>query len=347
MTIGLEIIKEVLSLYNIKGQVTTVYDFIHYRDENELKIISKVDFTDRDSLVIKFVREDKHPSHIIESQSAFSEYLRSQGISTPRRYLSEDKYCIQYKLDYMDVDITLEDYIGEEIRTLDTHLATKVGELMGKIHTHSENGNCLIGQSTIFDLLGYNEVSGYNTFCELGETHNIDVKMYQKIKELYHKRLEKIRVHWNTLPRFATQGDISINNLTYVGDTIGIFDYNIAGDETLVGDMVLEGLLLAYEMDLSFGLTDNDRAILFQHFIQGYLTERPLTVDEKNVLSDIYSIAFAFWFTKIKYDEHSLEKLIERNEQEKVGRLLHEIYTSLVRNEFDEQCELNWKVLGS
>lgn len=335
MTICVENINEVLSLYCIEGQVSTVYDFIHYRDENEIKIISKVDFTDRDSLVIKFVREDKHPSHTIESQSAFSEYLRSQGISTPRRYMSEGKYCLHYKLDHMYVDITVEDYIGEEIRTLDAHLATKVGGLMGKIHTISENGNCLIGQRTIFDLLGYNEVSGYNTFCDLGETHKIDATMYQKIKELYHKRLENIRVHWNTLPRFATQGDISINNLTYVGDAIGIFDYNIAGDETLVGDMVLEGLLLAYEMDLSHGLTDNDRAILFQHFIQGYLTERPLTVDEKTVFSDIYSIAFAFWFTKIKYNENSLEKLIECNEEEKVRRLLQEIYTILERNDFD------------
>lgn len=341
MNIGVENIKDVISLYNIKGQVSTVYDFIHYRDENEIKIISKVDFTDRDSIVIKFVREVKHPSHIIESQSAFSEYLRSQGVLTPRRYMIEEKYCLQYKLDHMYVDITVEDYIGEEIRTLDAHLATKVGELMGKIHTISENGDCLIGQRTIFDLLGYNEVSGYKTFCELGETHKIDATMYRKIKELYYKRLEKIKVHWNSLPRFATQGDISINNLTYAGDTIGIFDYNIAGDETLVGDMVLEGLLLAYEMDLSLGLTDNDRASLFQHFIQGYLTERPLTVDEKTVLNDIYSISFAFWFTKIKYNENSLEKLLERNEEEKVGRLLQEIFILLGENDFDEHCELN------
>ena len=59
---------------------------------------------------------------------------------------------------------------------------------MGKIHRISENGNCLIGNSTIFDLLGYNEVSGYNTFRELGEDGTIDTEMYRKIKELYTKK---------------------------------------------------------------------------------------------------------------------------------------------------------------
>ena len=331
MNIGLENIKEVLALYNIKGQVSNIYDFIHYYDAKsmEIKIISKVEFTNRNSIVIKFVRENEHPSHIIESQSVFSEYLREQGILTPKRYVSEGRYCLNYKLNNMDIDITVEDYIGEEIKTIDFNLAYKLGQLMGKIHRISENGNCLIGNSTIFDLVGYNEVSGYNTFRELGEVGKIDAVMYLKIKGLYTERLERVKLSWSKLPRFATQGDISINNLSYTGENIGIFDYNIAGDETLVGDMVLEGLLTANEMDLSDGLTDNDRTELFKHFYKGYIIERPLSDDEKNVLSDIYSISSALWFTKIKYNENSLEKLVERNECDKVKKLLQEIYDTL------------------
>lgn len=331
MNIGLENIEEVLALYNIKGKVSTIHDFIHYYDSKsmEIKIISKVEFSDRNPLVIKFVRENEHPSHIIESQSVFSEYLRDQGVLTPKRYVSEGRYCLNYKLNKMDVGITVEDYIGEEIKTIDFDLANKMGKLMGNIHRISENGNCLIGNSTLFNLVGYNEVSGYNTFLELSEVRKIEPEMYLNIKELYTEKLERVKRYWSKLPRFATQGDISINNLSYSVESIGIFDYNNAGDETLVGDMVLEGLLTANEMDLSEGLTDNDRTELFKHFYQGYITERPLSDDEKTVLRDIYSISSALWFTKIKYNENSLEKLVERNECDKIGKLLQEIYAIL------------------
>lgn len=75
-------------------------------------------------------------------------------------------------------------------------------------------------------------------------------------------------MYWEGLPRYATQGDISINNLSFVGEELAIFDYNIAGDETLVGDMVLERLLVANEMDLSNGLADRDRPELFNCFFR-------------------------------------------------------------------------------
>ncbi|MDW0115591.1 hypothetical protein QTL97_01395 [Sporosarcina thermotolerans] len=331
MNIGLETINEVLALYTIKGQISNIHNFIHYYDEKnaEVKIICKVEFTDRNPVVVKFVKEKEHPSHIIESQSLFSEYLRDHGILTPRRYVSEGRYCQNYKLHHLDVAVTVEDYLGEEIKAIDYNLAYKLGQLMGKIHKISEKGNCLIGNSTIFNLVGYNEVSGYNAFRELGEAGAIDTVMYWKIIELYTKKLEKVKLSWGKLPRFATQGDISINNLSYIEGNIGIFDYNIAGDETLVGDMVLEGLLTACEMDLADGLTDNDRKELFKTYYKGYITARPLSDDENAVLSDVYSISSALWFTKIKYNDSSLEKLVEREEHDKVRRLLEEIYVRL------------------
>ena len=91
MNISLETINEVLTLYKIKGQVSNVIDFIHYYNEKdkEIKVISKLEFSNRKPLVVKFIKENNHPSQIIESQSVFSEYLRGHGILTPRRYVSE------------------------------------------------------------------------------------------------------------------------------------------------------------------------------------------------------------------------------------------------------------------
>ena len=334
--IELENLIHVLALYNITKQVSDFKFFINgYNDKtSEIKVIAKVDFINRSPLVVKFVKENSHPHNIIEKQSAFSEYLRGQGILTPKRYMSGESYCIKILFDNKDIDVTVEDYIGEEIKTIDYKLAYKIGKLMGKTHSVSEKGNYHLGNSTIFNVVGYNEVSGFNRFVELGEEDKIDSVMYHKIKKIYTAKLDKIKLSWDRLSRYATQGDFSINNLTYIGDELGIFDYNIAGDETLVGDMVLEGLLTANEMVLADGLSDIDRVELFRCFFKGYTDERPLSDYEKNVLGAIYSISSGLWFTKILYNENSLTKLVERNEFNKVTLLLEEIYNTLCKENF-------------
>lgn len=256
MNIQLKDLIDVLALYNITAQISDFKFFINGYDDktSEMKMIIKVDFVNRSPVVVKFLRENRHPHNKIENQSKFSEYLRNQGILTPKRYTSGDNHCIKYKLNDMCLDVTVEDYLGEEIKTIDFKLAYKIGQLMARIHYISERGNCHIGANTIFNVVGYNEVIGYDKFVELGERGKIDSEMYQKIKKVYSDKLKRIKLLWDKLPKYATQGDCSINNLTYIGEELGIFDYNIAGDETLIGDMVLEGLLTANEMDLAEGL---------------------------------------------------------------------------------------------
>lgn len=334
MNIELKDLIDVLALYNITEPICNFKFFINgYNDKtSELKVITKVEFINRKPLVVKFIRENNHPHNIIEKQSAFSEYLRSEGILTPKRYMNGGKYCSKFLLDNLYTDVTIEDYLGEEIKSIDFKLAYKIGKLMAKIHCISERGNCHIGSNTIFNVVGYNEVSGFDKFVELGETNKIDIVMYRRIKSIYTTKLEKIRLLWDKLPRFATQGDFSINNLTYVGEELGIFDYNIAGDESLIGDMVLEGLLTANEMDLADGLSETDHEELFRCFFNGYTDERPLTDVENSVLRDIYSISSGLWFTKILYHENSLSKLVERNECDKVNLLLQSIYDTLCKD---------------
>lgn len=331
MNIELINLTDVLALYDITEQISDYKFFINgYNNEtSEMKVIVKVQFQNRDPLVLKFVRENHHPHHIIEKQSEFSEYLRHNGILTPKRYRSGNRYCITYTLNDIYLDVTVEDYLGEAIKTINYKHAYQIGQLMARIHNISEKGNCNIGAETIFNVVGYNEVSGYDRFVELGERGKIDSEMYRKIKEIYSEKIERIKLLWHKFPRFATQGDFSINNLSYVGEELGIFDYNIAGDVTLVGDLVLEGLLTANEMDLDTGLSDTNREELFKHFYNGYTEERPLTKDEQDVFNDIYSISSGLWFTKIVYNENSLSKLVECNNTDKVKLLLQEIYNTL------------------
>lgn len=331
MNIDLKMIYAILERFEMAGEVHQIIDYIHYihEEDEEVKLIFKVEFTNRNPIVIKILKEKEHPFDKIESQSRFSEYLRSKGIWTPKRYLCEGKYCLIYHWQGMDLAVTVEDYLGEEIKKINFPLAYSIGELLGRMHRITEEGQCEIGTSTIFDLFGYNELSGYETFQKLGTVSQIDAVLYKKINDLYKAKMANIQRMWHQLPRFATQGDLSINNLTYAHGEVGVFDYNIAGDERLVADMVLEGLLVANEMDLDDQLTNQDRLKLFEKFYNGYMKERPLSVQEQAVVEDIFIVSSAMWFTKIKYHEDALENLVARHAYDQVQEKLQEIYNAL------------------
>ena len=97
MNIQLKDLIDVLALYNITAQISDFKFFINGYDDktSEMKMIIKVDFVNRSPVVVKFLRENRHPHNKIENQSKFSEYLRNQGILTPKRYTSGDNHCIE------------------------------------------------------------------------------------------------------------------------------------------------------------------------------------------------------------------------------------------------------------
>ena len=57
-------------------------------------------------------------------------------------------------------------------------------------------------------------------------------------------------------------------------------DYNNTGDEVLISDLVMEGLLTAYEMELPEGAEPGCREQLFPALLKGYLFHRKLSREE-------------------------------------------------------------------
>lgn len=336
MKITKEHIQEILADYHILNQIEDITYFIEYypNEKNQnTKVISKVILYNHVPLVIKLINEDRHCSKEIEEQSVFSEILRITGILTPKRYKSNGTYCIEHSIENIMLSITVEDYIGEEIKAITLDDARQIGELFGRMHCISEANDCHIHYSGLFNLMDWNEASGYDKFIELGEADKLDSTLFHAIKNKYLEHLNSVKSIWSQLPKYATQGDISINNLTFTKDQLGVFDYNNGCDEVLVSDMIIEGLLTAYDMDV---IGDIDRKELFYQFVSGYRTQRILSDLEIEAMHHIYSISDALWATKIMAYEHSLTKLVERDETEKITALLEEMFHIISTDYWDE-----------
>ncbi len=333
MKINNEHIQGIVEGYGIHDIIRTVSPYIEYYEMDntpkEMKFISRVEFANHPPIIVKISKEDNHATQAIEEQSIFSEYLREHGILTAKRYKKGNSYCTIYELEELETNVTVEDYLGEEIKAIDCNMAFHIGVLMGRIHSISEKGNCHIHANTIFNLAGYDEVNGYNMLKTFSDDGKINYELFSEIHTLYKERLNKALKNWSELPKFATQGDISINNLTLCGDDIAIFDFNIAGDETLVGDMIIEGLLTAYEMDIKDTKKEMPRFDIFLAFVKGYMSIRKLTKEEQQAANHILAVSDALWFAKIMYKDSSIEKLIDQNNQEEINKILCSIKEDL------------------
>lgn len=324
-------LEQVLAKYGIAGSVVNVKPFFDYVEpaKSTVKVIYEVTLEDGKRRIVKLLNEpeeSRSSRENVERQSRFSEHMRLRGIDTPQRYTAGDVCCTETVVAGVPCVTTVEDWCGEEIRFIDPETARKIGALMARMHCISLEDGLKLDAGTLFSAAYDNDVDVWPQFLELVKTDGIDGKAAEEIAALRQEKLERIRAVWEDLPRCAVQGDVSVNNLVMAEDGhLKIFDYNNAGDEVCVGDLILEGLLTAYEMDLPEGAPQSSRDGLFAEFVRGYLAVRPLTAEEREIAWEIYTLWHGLWFTRVVYNEDSLQKLLERGEEEKANEVLKDM----------------------
>lgn len=321
-----EAIEAILHRYGFYGRAMEQKAYIHAMEENGwMKLIFRVTLEDGTRLVIKLLHEDDDPAaemKKVENQSIFSERMRSCGIRTPKRHQADGRYCTAFRYQDCPCAVTVEDWCGEEITQITTEIAYEIGALMARMHLFSLEHGCVIGHRTLFSAAYWNDVDAFEQFCGITRDGNLNQDVTAQIKALREEKLRRIRSGWESLPKAAVQGDISINNLVRDEAGLIVFDYNNAGDEVLISDLVLEGLLTAYEMDLPDGTPASHREQLFPAFLEGYLSVRRLNEAEAHTAWEVYTLYHGLWFTRIIYNDTSLYSLVKKGDYQTANCLL-------------------------
>lgn len=249
--------------------------------------------------VIKFVREPVFPTEIIETQSAFSDLLMEYGVDTPKRLMKNGHYCITYTKENLTMNVYMEEWVGEKISHFTLDLCEKTGSVIGKIHRISQKTNFQIG----FSLL-YNEITKRDTsFERLWRNRNhslIPENEYAVMLQIYNRRLDTVKRVWTELPRAAVQGDIySCNNVAIRNGGLAVYDFNLAGDEVLVGDILQCWFRTVFDEKIEEDLSKLTREKMWSVFIKAYQKERSLLNIEKKYFPDIYAILGVVYYTKL------------------------------------------------
>lgn len=333
------VIHSVLELYGLDAAFSKQKEYINYNGEhgdNLVKVILSVLLENGKRVVIKILHEQGDllkDRAKIEKQSAFSEFMRQNGIKTPMRYMANGRYCNEYIYNDLPCNVTVEDWCGEEIMEINTDISYKIGELMARMHILSLENKCEIGCGTLFSAAYWNDVDSFQDFCEIGKNENLNQTIIEQIKKLHDEKLEAIRAVWDRLPKAAVQGDISINNLVYGEDELIVFDYNNAGDEMLISDLVMEGLLTAYEMNLPEEADQSCREQILPALLNGYLSIRKLSEEEANTAWIVYTIYHSLWFSRVVYNDDSLEKLVKKEDYAAANRLLAQMLADMTESD--------------
>lgn len=329
-----EVIETILQLYGFHEPAKEQKMYIHAIEENGwMKLIFRVTLESGKMLVVKILHEDDDLAaeiQKVEHQSSFSEVMRRHGIRTPARYQASGKYCTAFTYHDLPCMVTVEDWCGEEITEITTEIAGQIGELMARMHRISLENQCEIGHRTLFSAAYWNDVDAFPEFCKITKDEQLDQTIVAEIKALRDKKLARIRAVWDSLPKAAVQGDISINNLVQGEDGLIVFDYNNAGDEVLISDLVMEGLLTAYEMDLPDGTPPAYREQLFPAFLKGYLSVRPLSEEESAAAWEVYTLYHGLWFTRIVYNGDSLGLLVKNGDYAAANHLLQKMLIDML-----------------
>ncbi len=330
-----KIIQESLVAFQIPDRIESVEEYIHHFnfqiEPAEVKFIAKIDFNDRTPVVIRMTKEEHIPHETIVKQTLFSETLRGFGIPTSKKYLSDEGFVKQILVEGQLLSVIVEDYVGASIKELSQDLLYEIGALLGQMHQVSKRNNLTLGTTGyVFNLLGKNDVVRMDKLLELSKQFGVAEDEVKQIEVLYKKDIDKISYGLRSLHKYAVQGDINCSNLSYSNQQLSIFDYNIACDEYLVIQTILEGLLLTYEEEYFDHSTYAER---FQTFLDGYNSKRAFSDLEKQLYPIIYRVAHLLWFTKIHLKENSIERLLVANQmtlaRQKILSILDE-YQSLV-----------------
>lgn len=295
--------EEILAAFGICAPVKQIRQLL-YKEERDgctiLRDILGAETTDGRRYVVKLVSEPEHPTELIRRQILFSETLRCNGAPTARYYSCQKGFTMHRQIGTLGVDISCEDYVGEPIRTLDSETIRAVGVLLGRLHRISLENHCRVGTSKT-----YREVTSHSRYRKIWHgilPRSVPEEVYRRIAQLHDGLMPYAETVWPTLPFAAVQADIyALNNYTWNGNELIAYDYNLAADEVLIGDLLISWFRTTIHPEMWEYITQENSSQLWNVMLEGYTRQRPLTDAEREALPLLYPLMAAIYASTLAY----------------------------------------------
>lgn len=266
--------------------------------EEEFRLILRLDFASRPSLVLKLRGGEglRNTPVAIASQCRFADTLHRCGFPTPA-YLrcGADSFTLACTLRGYALTATVEEYAGKELTQVDASIAFQTGLQLAVMHNIAEQEDCHCIGEVIFDFFSPNDLFAMEDLEEL--LPRLPEKARSRAEGLLRegrRRMDEL-APLSKRPRYAVQGDISDCNSYLTPDgALGFFDFNCGGDNILFCDAVMQGWFEAHLMTYAGPRSEALAHTLFESFARGYHEQRPFSEEERRVIPVMYALITAF-----------------------------------------------------
>lgn len=275
-----------------------------------LNIQSSMELRNSNKFIVELIDEDENhyilkgeKSNVAEMHKICHFANSLQPILPTVRYLMATNlsYSVMFEAYVFTLETKLE---GQEIDTLeDVHLK-EIGTNLGKMHCYSLQNNLNLNKATSWSMFGGNAtdaIGDYDenelSFLEFTQTfqHEAEFPLIQTLYENYRQRLQS---SWTSLPKAAIQGDFCYYNMLFEqGKLVGLFDFNLAGDEILLNECVAVGIYLSWHVTYNGNLSSEER---FKLFLDHYRTEREWMEIEWTAFPMLFAIIRAFRYDRVE-----------------------------------------------
>lgn len=286
-----------LRYFEIEGTIKNIKILTNEQEERRgklaVRIVTEVELDSGKKLIVKFLNEREFildvthlqiTTETIEKQSAFSEILRENGMILPPKYQKNGYYCMPFWIDGMPLDVTIEEFLGKPLEKFSPELFYQYGCILGQIHKISLEQHCKIGFSIVFQELMDGRTDFRKIFSGLPK-EILPEPLIEQIAQYHDQYKKQVIAAWPNLPRSAVQGDLySNNNVSVTEKGIGFYDFNVAADEVLLGDMLHVWFRTVYDSNNEDQIENWNLNKCWRDYQCGYFKYRRWTKEEESAL---------------------------------------------------------------
>ena len=270
--------------------------------ENE-KLIILVKTVNGSKYICRYYKGSHFSKTVIEQQSQFADVLKNNGIITPNKYSCKGSYCLPFTFGNKKYLTTIEDFLAGNDFGIDLQLFEKLGRLLGCLHRISEKVPTKIDYSPITDSIISGKARFEAILNKTSKTFEISDRI-TKIGGLHDRLVNQLSENWCTLPCGSVHGDLSVfNNIIEVDGSIGIIDFDLAGNETYLSDLLITFYSSLYKYYPDREKTNIDVSKAYKMFFRGYLSQRKLTETEISVFPEMAALFDGLYFSKMLLSE--------------------------------------------
>ena len=306
-------------------------------DLKDLKIIKDTRFSQLDNvanhslvyllngvegpLILKEIQQSWLNESKLNVQGNFVNNMIQNGVPFSKIFQFKDR---NYFLKKNGRLFTLETYVeGIEKDDFTKDVCVSLAKFLGKLHRISEQLNLEFGYDGAWSV-EYEQNVFNNPICEKEELFmktiaclnqlNYDKGILNDAKIFFNQKMKELRHDLHSLPKGAVQGDLSLDNTRFnkSQEVIGVFDYNIAGDEVYIWDFI-------------------NQIAWYQEFIKEDIELKPLMIaayQEERSIIDKEKVVLDKWLDFVKYTRFSkfieIQYYAKQGDTEKVNTYLEQ-----------------------